>query len=864
MNTESRLRRSRTHLIISMVESRECDLCGLGCGRHPLLDVVGGADRVFCCSGCMNVYLILWESGTIQAGQDIRQTELFQRSLQLGLISNRESDAPRSKQSVASPENSEELVLRVSGMWCTSCAWLIEHTLMTLPGVVSAEASFAADLVRVQYCPQMLPPERITEQISKFGYKSEKFEEGDGAVAAERRDLIIRTGLAAFLWANVMSFSLVLYAGYFEQISASVRRGLPFVLMALATPVVFYCAQPVLRLAWRGILNGTIRMEVLLAIGILTAYGYSVVQSFRGEIHLYFDTATVIVTLVLAGKLIEHGAKETASRWVAQLHRMMPNKARLLHDGKERFVSVDALAPGQVFVVKAGERIPADGMVVAGESHADESLMTGESTPVVKRHGHSVAAGSINLDGILQVEATRSVRDSTLANIIGLVEKALSGRSDLERTVDRVSRVFVPSVVVIAVLTFLFLWATGSAALTPALMRGVTVLVIACPCALGLATPLAIVAAIGLASRRGILVRDSRVLEMLRKVDTVLLDKTGTITEGKFSLLELVMFEPKTVESVLVGVVSAHGVIGGASVGSDAVSESHEAVSFLSGLEQYSEHPLGVAVMDFVRRERGTVPEAKSVEIEKGRGIRGVVNGHQVFAGNRRLAKELGVWIDAKFDDLARKREGEGKTVSFVGWDGQLQALAVFGDSVKAEAAELVAELKRSSTDVWLVSGDARATTRFVASSLGIESYESELVPEEKVRIVRSLQQRGRIVAMVGDGINDAPALAQADLGIAMGSGTDIAMKAASVVLIKGGPQKILEVFDIAQRSMRVVRQNLFWAFFYNVLGISLAITGVLNPILAAVAMLFSSASVVANTMRLARPASEPQELSQI
>ena len=835
-----------------MPDSRECDLCGLGCVRYPLREVVAGADRFFCCTGCMNVYLILWESGTIQAGQDIRQTELFQRSLRLGLISNRESGSPESKSPVANPENSEELLLHVSGMWCTSCAWLIEHALASLPGIVRAEVSFASDLLRVQYCPQLLPPARITERISNLGYKSQKFDQESDATTSERRDLIIRTGLAAFLWANVMSFSLVLYAGYFEQISGSIRSGLPFVLMALATPVVFYCAQPVLRLAWRGLLNGAIRMEALLAIGILTAYGYSVVQSFRGEIHLYFDTATIIVALVLAGKLIEHGAKEKASLWMAQLHRMMPTKVRLLHAGTERFVTVDALAPRQIFVVKAGERIPADGVVLEGESHADESLITGESTPVAKRVGHSVAAGSINLDGLLQVEATKTASESTLANIIGLVEKALSGRSDLERTVDRVSRIFVPSVVVVAVLTFAVAWSTG-VGFTSAVMRAVTVLVIACPCALGLATPLAIVAAIGVASRRGILVRDVRVLEMLRKVDTVLLDKTGTVTEGKFSLLELIKLKEKPAEAIVAGRAQVGSATRELWAQSSSANESSEMLDLLAGLEQYSEHPLGVAITEFARRKRVNIPEGKSIEIQKGRGIRGVVRGKHVFAGNRRLTSESEIWIDERSDELARHREEQGKTVAFVGWDGDVQALAIFGDGIKPEMEELVTRLRQGGVDVRLVSGDARLTTGFVASSLGIESYESELVPEEKVEIVKRLQSDGRIVAMVGDGINDAPALAQADLGIAMGSGADIAMKAASVVLMGGEPRKILEVFEIAQRSMRVVRQNLFWAFFYNILGISLAVTGVLNPIFAAVAMLLSSVAIVGNTMRLAR-----------
>lgn len=444
-----------------MATTRECDLCGLGCGKYPVQQHVGEAERFFCCLGCMNVYLILWESGAIQGGQDIRETELFRRSLRLGLISNRPSEQATNPPAGAAP--GEELLLHVKGMWCTSCAWLIEHALTSLPGIVQAEASFATDLVKVRYRPQDLPPDRIIGRITALGYRAERFTADSETADAERRDLLIRTGLAAFLWVNVMSFSLVLYAGYFEQISGSVRRGLPFVLMAMATPVVFYCAQPILRLAWRGMLNRAIRMELLLAIGILAAYGYSVAQAFRGEIHLYFDTATIIVTLVLAGKLIERGAKERVSQWIAALHRMMPNKARLLAKGEERFVSVQALEPGQVFVVKAGEHIPADGLVTDGESHVDESLLTGESTPIGKHRGDTVAAGSVNVDGVLHVQTTRSAADSTLSRIIKQVEQALSSRCDLERTVDRVSRVFVPCVVLIAILTFLFTWLAGSA-----------------------------------------------------------------------------------------------------------------------------------------------------------------------------------------------------------------------------------------------------------------------------------------------------------------------------------------------------------------------------------------------------------------
>lgn len=826
---------------------------------------VGNADRFFCCLGCMNVYLILWESGSIQPGQDIRQTELFQRSLQLGLVSNLAKDEAADRTPATTDVPPEEILLHVTGMWCTSCGWLIEHALKSLPGVVEADASFATDLVKVNYEPQALPPERIVNRISSLGYKAQRYAPDSDASDAEGRDLLIRTGLAAFLWVNIMSFSLVLYAGYFEQISGSVRRGLPFVLMALATPVVFYCAQPILILAWRGLLNRTIRMEALLAIGILSAYGYSILQAFRGEIHLYFDTATVIVTLVLAGKLIERAAKTKVSQWITLLHRMLPNKVRLLARGVERFVAVDALEPGQVFVVKAGEHFPADGVVVEGESHADESLLTGEAIPVGKYPGSSIFAGSINLDGILRVQASRSASTSTLSRIIAQVEQALGSRCDLERAVDRVSRVFVPSVVLIAIITFLLRWIGGSASLGQALMRAITVLVIACPCALGLATPLAITAAFGSASRRGILVRDSRVLEALREIDTVILDKTGTLTEGTFALMDFISCGRSTPQTVAVAAVDSETTraIDISSVpNANSIESTSEALSFLASIEQYTEHPLGRAVMEVARDRRVLVRDAAELEVHPGRGLTGTVDGSSVFAGNRRLLESLQIQISAEAVTQASEWEATGRTVAFVGWDGELHALAAFGDKVRPEAMNLVSRLQRLGTKVRLVSGDAYSTTQWAASSAGISNFDSEVLPDQKAEVVRRLQGEGAVVAMVGDGINDAPALAQADLGIAMGSGTDIAMRAASVVLMSNSLLKIIEVFDLSRRTMQIVRQNLFWAFFYNTVGITLAVAGILNPIMAATAMLLSSVSVVGNSLRLSRKISYGSDAS--
>jgi len=736
-------------------------------------------------------------------------------------------------------------------MWCTSCAWLIEHVLKKERGVVSARASFASDLVKVTYCPQYVPPQRVLERIQGVGYGAREYSGEQETAEAEKRDLLVRLGLAAFLWANIMSLSLVIYAGYFEPIAVSIRHYLPFLLMALATPVVFYCGRPILKLAWRGLPHGAIRMEALLALGILSAYLYSSVQAIRGGQHFYFDTVSVIVMLVLAGKLIERGAKEKATRWITNLHRLMPNKVRLLSSGVERFVSIQVLEPGMVFLVKAGERIAADGTVAEGSSHADESLLTGESAPVAKNLGDSVVAGSVNLGGVLHVLARRTASDSALAQIIAQVEQALSTRCPVERVVDRVSRIFVPCVIVIAIVTFAALYLLGVGGST-ALMRAIAVLVIACPCALGLATPLAISSAMGAASRNGILICDSRVLETLEKLDVIVLDKTGTVTEGRFSVLHHEMLEPRgeRVEHVRSAGVPAASI---AIAELETRSSELEAIGRVASLEQYSEHPLGNALVKFARQESVTLVDASEIEVHKGQGITGRVGGHTVFTGSRRLVATLSVTSDDAFEKQAQQWENEGKTVAFYGWDNRLRGVLVFGDRLRSDARRLIPELHQRGMEVQLVSGDSEATTRAVARDLSFDSYRAEILPYEKGKIVEQLQRHGNTVAMVGDGINDAPALAQADLGIAMGTGTDLAMKAAAVVLMDGTLEKIPAVLDLSRKTMRVIRQNLFWAFFYNALGIVLAITGVLNPILAAVAMLFSSASVIGNTLRLNR-----------
>jgi heavy metal translocating P-type ATPase len=563
-----------------------------------------------------------------------------------------------------------------------------------------------------------------------------------------------------------------------------------------------------LRGAAYGLRTGRLRMEVLLAVGIMASFGYSAAQAFVGGKHYYFDTACAIITLVLLGKVLERGAKEKTAQSLASLYRMMPKKARLLQDGRERFVSIEALEPGMQFVVKAGERIPADGTVASGESHVDESVLTGESAPVAKGPGADVICGSLNTAGVLEIRASRVGADSTLSHIIRSVEAAMSSRSQVERTVDRVARIFVPIVCLIALATLPF-----------GIMRAIAVLVIACPCALGIATPLAITAAVGACSRRGILVSDSRVLETVGKVDVVLFDKTGTVTVGDFSVLDRL--------------------------------SSDDALQVIAALEAYSEHPLGRAVVEYAHGQRVPIPAARDVTVMKGMGIGGRVRGLSAFAGNRRMVAATGASLDDAIDEQASRWEAQGRTVAFFGWDGAVTGTLALGDRVRPEAASVIAGLRERGIRTALISGDGEATTAQVASQLGVDDYRAEVLPAGKLDVIREYQKCGSVVAMVGDGVNDAPALAAADLGIALGSAAALAMQAAPLVLMSNDLDRVNVVFEAARKSMRVVRQNLFWAFFYNVAGISLAITGVLNPIMAAGAMVLSSLSVIGNSMRL-------------
>ena len=799
-----------------------CDLCGLRLPKRAYTANHNGADRHFCCSGCRQVFLVLCESGLIEG--NFKSSEIYQTSLRLGIISNPEAETPAPP---ADLKDTQELVLHLDGMWCSACSWLIEKAVHAEPGVVQARVIYASDTAKIYYRPEQTSAEKISGAIDKLGYKAAPREAASAAHAAERNALLLKMGLALFVMMNVMFFTYVIYVGYFQELAPEIQRLIPLVLLLLATPSVFWCGRPIHQKAWRSLLARAPTMELLLSLGIFAAFFYSVYAIWRGDNHFYVDTACSLVALVLVGKFIESSAKQKASANINRLYQMMPNKVRLVAPEGERLVAIAKLQVGDHFVVKAGEKIPADGRIVAGRAVVDESLLTGESKPIEKQSGDAVTGSTMLVNGFVTVAALRIGEQTVLAHIIKMVETALTSKSPLERLVDRLARVFIPLVLVLSSSTAAALLFSG-AGLETALLRAITVLVIACPCALGMATPLAIAAGIGYAARRGILIRDGAALQLAGKVSTVVFDKTGTLTEGKFSVLNF-------------------------SGGELAASTARRLVG---SLEQASNHPLAVAIVEACQDHHLAFFETSEVQIAEGRGISGLVlaaeNPTRVVIGNETFVRENGFTIPREQRELVEREAERGRTVVFYGIAGCANAgYLVLGDSLKPNVQSVVTELQRLGAAVRLLSGDARLTTAAVAQQAGIVEFSAEARPEAKIITIRNLQEQQQIVAMVGDGVNDAPALAQAEVGIAMGSGTEIAIASSAITMMRDDLALVPEAIQLSRRTVRTIKQNLTWAFFYNAIGIVIALAGWLNPLMAVSAMLVSSLSVVGNSMRL-------------
>ncbi|MDL5031498.1 heavy metal translocating P-type ATPase [Pelomonas sp. APW6] len=724
--------------------------------------------------------------------------------------------------------------LQVTGMTCASCVGRIEKALRKLPGVLDATVNLATETASVRGLAT-LDSDSLIAAITRAGYGARLQDEGQ--TAEEPKGMLwqsLQEGRLGLALAVLLSLPLLLPMVGMLWGAHWMLDG--WLQLALATPVQFVLGARFYRKGWAALKAGSGNMDLLVALGTSAAYGLSVYELLRHgpmSMSLYFESAAVVITLVLLGKQLEARAKHRTTEAIRALRKLRPETARLRRaDGSEQDVPVATLALGDRVVVRPGERIPVDGTVLEGASHVDESLITGESLPVARGEGDAVVGGAMNGEGLLLLAVRALGAESTLARIVRLVESAQAGKAPIQRLVDQVSAVFVPVVVVLAALTVLG-WGLGTGDWERAVLHAVAVLVIACPCALGLATPAALMAGTGVAARRGLLIKDAEALEMARQLEVVAFDKTGTLTEGRPRLL-------------------AHQPAGALA--------ADELLRLSAILQQGSEHPLAKAVLGAWQEAAAgrSLPRATSLRAVPGRGLSAELDGQALMLGSQRYMQELGVTL-APLEAAATALQAEGRTLSWLARrpapeaPAELLGLLAFGDPVKPGAREAIAQLRQLGLRTVLLSGDNRGAAEAVGRELGLDEVHAEVLPEHKAEQVTALKAGGRRVAMVGDGINDAPALAAADVGLAMGSGTDVAMHAAGITLMRPDPRLVAEAIDISRRTVAKIRQNLFWAFAYNVVGIPLAALGLLNPVIAGAAMALSSVTVISNALLLQR-----------
>ncbi|MGH2683392.1 MAG: heavy metal translocating P-type ATPase [Actinomycetota bacterium] len=735
------------------------------------------------------------------------------------------------------------LAVRGGGVACPTCLRTIESVLRPLPGVRRVQTDVAAERATVEFDPSAVSVEDLQRAVASAGYRVEAREEPSSAEAedeeaAERRreirDLSRRVLVGAVLTAPVLT--AVMAAEFFDVRVPDILMN-RWLQLALITPVFLYTGWPIHTTGWRTLRHRTAEMNTLITVGTTAAFAYSLLITVAPRLvpaevrDVYYEAVGVILTLILLGRLFEAKAKAGTGEAIRKLLGLRPRVARVVRDGVERELPVEEVRVGDQIVVRPGEKIPVDGEIVEGRSTTDESMVTGESIPVDKAPADQVVGGTVNQTGSFRYRATAVGSDTLLAQIVRLVQEAQASKAPIQRLADRVAGYFVPAVIFIAIATFLVWFDFGpQPALTLGLVSMVSVLIIACPCALGLATPLSIMVGTGKGAQHGVLIRSAEALETAHRVRTVVLDKTGTLTQGKPSLTDVVAIGDLSEEAVL-------GVIASA--------------------ERLSEHPLAQAVVRGAE-ERGTsLTNPEDFESMTGLGIQATVGGRKVLVGRRRFLEEAGVETD-RLEEAASRLEQEGRTAIFAAIDGQPAAVVALADTPKEDAASAVAALGRRGLEVVMITGDNRRTAEAIARLVGIGRVLAEVLPQDKAREVRRLQAEGRVVAMVGDGINDAPALAQADVGVAIGTGTDVAIEAADLTLISGELRGVATAFDLSRSTMRNIKQNLFFAFFYNAAGIPIAagvlyplIGLLLNPMIAAAAMALSSLSVVTNANRL-------------
>ena len=714
----------------------------------------------------------------------------------------------------------KKVEINVEGMHCASCSTLITRALKKTPGVVSVNVNYASRKARVEYDESQTNEQKLVALITSKGYPSKIGTDPDTERLVREKEI---AGLKFFLVFSAVFAIPALLVGM-------VFMDLPYrmlVLFLLATPVQFIAGKSFYLGAWSALKNRTASMDTLIAVGTSAAYGYSVAAMLGLVQEQYFETAAVLITLVILGKYLEAIAKGRTSEAIRQLMGLTPKVATVIRDGRELEIPVGDVTVGDLVLVKPGEKIPVDGVVTEGGSAVDESMITGESIPVEKTKGSGVIGGTINKHGVIRFMATKVGGDTVLSQIVRLVEDAQGSKADIQRFADKVSGIFVPVVICLAIVTFLAWFFVLGQPFSFSLMVAVAVLVVACPCSLGLATPTAIMVGTGIGAQRGILIKNAESLEMMHNINAVVFDKTGTITEGKPKVTNFLTAETESERGLLIGYAYA--------------------------VERNSEHPLAEAIVDYAKRENATHGEVTDFSAIPGFGVSATVGGKSVYLGKPEK-ESPGADIAAAIGHL----QEEGKTVMVLKVDGVLRGIIAVADTIKPTSAQAVADLRTLGIETWMITGDNEQTARAIAKTAGITNVFAGVLPQDKAAYVKKLQETGLKVVMVGDGINDAPALAQADIGIAMGSGTDVAMEAGTVVLMRSDPQDVARAIRLGRKTIGKIKQNMVWALVYNVIGIPIA-AGVLypafgillSPMIAGGAMAMSSVSVVTNALTL-------------
>lgn len=760
---------------------------------------------------------------------------------------------------------SSKVELKITGMSCAACSARIEKKLNKTEGIKSAFVNLATERAVVEY-DNKIKVSDILKLIKDLGYGAERIEEISQDNESKQREREIKTLKLTLIVSIVLSAPLLL-SMILSVLKIPVLHFLhnPYFQLLIATPVQFIIGFRFYKHAFYALRSKSANMDVLISMGTSAAYFFSLYNVFFEEVpagtmkDLYFEASAIIITLILLGKYFEANAKSKTSDAIKKLMGLQAKTARVIRNGIEEDIPIEEVVVGDIVVVRPGEKLPVDGKIIEGSSSIDESMLTGESIPVEKKAGDYVIGATINKVGTFRFEAAKIGKDTALSQIIKMVEDAQGSKAPIQKIADKVSGIFVPIVVGIAILTFI-IWFLITRNITHAIESSVAVLVIACPCSLGLATPTAIMVGTGKGAESGILIKGGEHLETAYKINTVVLDKTGTITKGQPEVTDIIVLKNNDSTNKSYNESNSESNnksysdnIKSNEISTNSASDKNEILKLAAMTEKSSEHPLGVAIYEHGKRKFNTIDDPEKFEAIPGRGVKSVINNKEIYMGTRKLMNEQNITVGNDVEATIAKLENEGKTAMLMAIDNSLEAIIAVADTLKETSKEAINELQEMGIDVYMITGDNKRTANAIAKQVGIQNVLAEVLPENKAQEVEKLISNGKLVAMVGDGINDAPALATANIGMAIGTGTDVAIEAADITLMRGDLRTIPAAIRLSRKTMTKIKQNLFWAFFYNIIGIPFAAFGLLNPILAGGAMAFSSVSVVTNSLSLKR-----------